>query len=234
MHINYVITVNNLGSGSAFIENAHVQTQLVGIFEVSCGSAQIGGYKERMFFTKFYIRVVFLDCLDHLIDGEKIIEAGAGNRVGYSVVMDIEGRDVLYADVFKLPQRHGAVQRFPGDPSVLTAGIEKGRDHVDPGRLAADGRHGSFQVLKMFVRRHGYLLLVHLVGAGIIAYVHQYVHICSPNRLLQNGFCIAGGKANNLRINYVAFFFVVGLPQVILDLLGQLLRSVQRHQYDGD
>ena len=158
-----------------------------------------------------------------------IFQVGQRHDVLHPRVVRVKGDDAADAHVLQLPQHHRAVQRLPGGLPVLPSLVQEGHDHRQPGGLPVAGGDNALEILVVIVRRHPVGLPVHLVGQGIVAYVHENVKVLIPDRFSENPLRLSAGKAG-AGYGDADLLAVMPLGKERFDPAGQMLRRFKGNE----
>lgn len=121
-----------------------------------------------------------------------------GNGILNPRVVSVKGNNIFHAHRHQFLESQSAVQRFTAGTLVLAALVEEGHDYGNAPGLASHSRDEAFQILKVVIGRHVVFVAAERVGEGVIAHVHQNIQIVSPDRFIDNAFCLPGTEAGSL------------------------------------
>ena len=170
--------------------------------------------------------------LQRLVGGNNVVKAHDRHGVLHAGVVRVKGDDVGNAQLAQLLKGHGTVQGFAVIAPVLAAAVQQGHDDVDAVCFAARRLDDPLQILKMVVGGHGVFLAEQLVGAAVIAHIHQDEQVVTANAGFDDALAVTGGEAGTLRLHQEIGLRSAALlrpgHQMAVDLFPQLLCAVER------
>ena len=117
---------------------------------------------------------------------------------------------------------------------MLPAAVQQRHDHVDPVGLPLSGLDQPLQVLVMVVRRHVVFVPKQIVGAVIVAHIHQDKQVRAPDGGFDDALAVAGGEPGALRLDPECLFIAAALSaplhQVLVNLRSKALRAVHHNE----
>ena len=133
--------------------------------------------------------------------------------------MCVKRNDVVNAHVVELLKSQWAIQRLSCGSSVLTAFIQKWKNHSNSSCFAADSCDDTLQICKVIIRRHMIGLSAKGVGQAVVCYINHNEQVVTSYRLIDHTFGFSGTESRNIRFNNIAFSGIVLKSNIVLMLV---------------
>ena len=187
-----VMSVDDLGVVTALVEHTHRYTQHGCVVHIPVQSAFVRADDHKLVRSRLEVRNGLEHCLQYLVRRHHVVKAHERDRIVYTGIVRINGQNVGNTHLVQLLQCAGTVQRLPVIPAMLAAAVQDRHDYIDAVCLTAGCLDNTLQILVVVVRRHGVLLIVHLILYVVVSHINDNEQILTTYCRLDQSLAVTG------------------------------------------